>query len=1066
MRRRRKTLMLGSILKPLLKLAIMFGIVLSATLLFANLAVMPLYFMHPATPQFLRMIGVGTPIICFGAGFLVLVFERKTWLFKYALPVGFLAPSLVLFISFFLFIPQALSAMTLTEAIFILIISLAGVLLMVDCFTGKISGEPWFHQRAYRQDSKLDVFTRTAPIAVSASIGYTELVGAYEVVEIPEEYALNSGPQDQKAWVLFRNVLRAMIAAKSSVGLRLERISGHTRLYFLTLGMNTKQLQEGMNLLGRVLTSVLPKFRFQRLERLNSHLIDGAVAGTLSGEILTAEDPRQRADPLTVIAESLLQLENGVFQTFAISETSKVMRAARRFLTGRSYRSKMQGAQQTISSKKGGLFSAGEASTSVVDIESAMMTDKLYRRYNRHRVESACNAEISVACWGSTREKSEQDVRLLLEVAKSVIIPDDPARELKIQVHRRSDLVLRVMNGKPIGQMTLMTPEEVAMLFTLARCDIGVVLSKREIFSTATKPVPIPANPEIIPVPSGKSERKLVYSEWKMPNHNVIFLGNPIGANGSPMAGSFVWFHPQKFESHVIVCGNVRSGKTTTALSIVGQSMKCGLKVLIIVPMRSSDWLPLMYLFPDSLWIFKVGEDSDISLRINIFQPPPRVQVASWILALGDLLSSWMPNDRVMRIHLDDVLHTTYRNCGWDPKENRIGRPILLSDFWYAVEEVCMDIPYGDEIKQNFYGAIYSRVSNLLRNKILVDMYNTEEGITWEQIANNNILVDVQGVPSDEDRSFVMGLLSTGLHMYKMAHPTKKITNLLVLEEASYVLKKPEGPDYYGHDSGHYAVNRIVEILTTGGGNGIGVLILEQVPGRLMDDVIKLAVNMIVHALGEESERLLVGGHIGVDAKRIEHVHQLGKGETLVFLEGEGTARSVKIQPLSTYLDFPLPEKSITDDDIRAFMEPVHERHPNLKATTDLPREVIDRLERAKPSLKMSAGSGELNRHKSSAIEAAEAQDIHEFVDHHIRDLAQNAKYMNNLVIRMESAKEGDFDPLVKMISDISEEFLYDGVTQFWVAERLMIHSNDLYPALLNKHLMNTALVKIQEQIG
>jgi hypothetical protein len=939
--------------------------------------------------------------------------------------------------------------------------------LVLDAFTGRITGEPWIRRTCYKQPAELGLYEFTNPIAVSASTNPIELVGAFEIVEMPEDYVLDSKTQDNKVWEPFRNILRAMIAAKASVGFRFERIQGNTRLYYLTHGMSAKNLQQNMDLLQRILTSVIPKFRFQRLERFSLQQVDRGIVGTLSGEILTVEDPRQRADPLTVIAESLLQMDNCVFQTFAIPETSRVMRAARRMLTGRSYKAKIQGAQMTVSSKKGGLFSIGrEATSSVVDIESSIKADKLYRKYQRHRVEHACNAEINVACWDSTNERTEQDARLLLEVAKSVIIPDDSARDLKIRIHKKPELFLRAMNGRPIGQMTLLTPEEVAMLFTIGRCDIGVILSKREAFSTATKPVPPPVKSEIIPVPSKTPERKLVYSEWKIPNHNVIFLGNPIGANGSPMAGSFVWFHPQKFESHIIICGNTRSGKTTTALSIVGQSMKCGLKVLIIVPMRSSDWLPLMYLFPDSFWIFKVGEDSDISLRINIFQPPPGVQVASWILALGDLLSSWMPNDRVMRMHLDDVLHTTYRNCGWDPKKNKIGRPILLSDFWDAVEEVCMDIPYGDEVRQNFYGAIYSRISNLLRNKILVDMYNTEEGITWEQIANNSMLVDVQGVPSDEDRSFVMGFLSTGLHMYKMAHPTKKITNLLVLEEASYILKRPEGPDYYGHGSSHYAVNRIVEILTTGGGNGLGVMILEQVPRRLMEDVIKLVVNVIVHALGEESERFLIGGHIGVDAKRIEHVHQLGKGETLVFLEGEGTARSVKILPLNMYLDYPLPVKSVTDADICAFMKPVHEKYPNLSATTELPREVIDRVERAKPSTQMAPDSGELRQHKASTAEVSEAQDIHEFIDHHMRDLAQNPKYMNNLVIRMKSANEGDFEPLVKMAIDISEEFLYDGVNQFWVAERLMIHSNDLYPALLDKHLMNTTLVKLQEQIG
>ena len=449
-----------------------------------------------------------------------------------------------------------------------------------------------------------------------------------------------------------------------------------------------------------------------------------------------------------------------------------------------------------------------------------------------------------------------------------------------------------------------------------------------------------------------------------------------------------------------------------------------------------------------------------------MFCPPPGVTVASWIRALGDLLSSWMPNDRVMRMHLDDVLHTTYRNCGWDSKTNKRGRPILLSDFWDAVEEVCLNIPYGDEIRQNFYGAIYSRISNLIRNKALVDMYNTEAGITWEQLANHNILIDTQGLTAQDDSSFLMGLIATGIHMYKMAHSTKDVTNLLVLEEASYVLKKPNDSDYYGPDSGSFAIGRIIDILTTGGGNGLGVMILEQVAGRLMTDAVKLVVNTIVHALGDESERALVGGHIGVGADKYDHLQQMKKGETVIYLEGDGSPRSVKILPLNKHLDFPLPDGKITDTKIAKFMEPVFKKHPNLSAYTDLPKDLIDRIERAKPTELRPPDSGEVVQQKTSSIEVVECQEIHEFVDHHVRDLAQNPKYVNNLVIRIESVKDGDFEPLVKMVTDISEEFLYEGVTQFWVAERLMIHSNDLYPDMLNKHLMNTALVMLQEQIG
>jgi len=257
-----------------------------------------------------------------------------------------------------------------------------------------------------------------------------------------------------------------------------------------------------------------------------------------------------------------------------------------------------------------------------------------------------------------------------------------------------------------------------------------------------------------------------------------------------------------------------------------------------------------------------------------------------------------------------------------------------------------------------------------------------------------------------------------------------------------------------------------VEILTTGGGNGLGVMILEQFPGRLLPAVVKLIVNTVVHAMGEDAERGLIGGHIGVDDKRIEHIHQLGKGETIVFLEGEGAARSVKILPLNKYLDFPLPAKKITDAEIIKHMKPVHEMHPGLTKSTKLPKDIKERIERAKPTSQTTPTAERPTSIETSNIKVTESKNIHEFLDNHMRDLAQNPKYVNNLVKRIEPLKEGDFDPLVNMVIDVTEEFLYEGVKQIWIAERLVKHSHDMYPNLLSEHLMTSTIERLQEQLG
>ena len=174
----------------------------------------------------------------------------------------------------------------------------------------------------------------------------------------------------------------------------------------------------------------------------------------------------------------------------------------------------------------------------------------------------------------------------------------------------------------------------------------------------------------------------------------------------------------------------------------------------------------------------------------------------------------------------------------------------------------------------------------------------------------------------------------------------------------------------------------------------------------------------------------------------------------------------MKILPLNKYLDFPLPQRKITDAEIIKHMKPVHEKHPGLTKSTKLPKDIKERIERAKPTSQTTPTAERPASIETSSIKVTESKNIHEFLDNHMRDLAQNPKYVNNLVERVEPLKEGDFDPLVTMVIDVTEEFLYEGVKQIWIAERLVKHSHDMYPNLLSEHLMTSTIERLQEQLG
>ncbi|MFQ5831271.1 MAG: ATP-binding protein [Candidatus Thorarchaeota archaeon] len=1018
---------------------------------------------NPSMPSWLRLIGVGTPLVCIVGSAIGYWWKRDMRVFIIGVPTAIATPWAVLALSWVLLIPQVIAGFTLTEQVFFVAIPTFVAIFLIEYVLTRRSGSS--SKSATRQGVTYEAST--------ASKGEV-LAGGFQVVESPQERILHDERNGQHDfWSPSTCVLRSMMGEDVPLIYRFERVHGAIHEYYLTLGNGSNDLRRNMNLLERALGANLNNYRFEKAKKLQPPPItshDKGVAICLTGEPLMADDPRQRADPLTVAAEAMLRYERAVLQVSAMPASSGVLRTIKRVWLGMEYKTKSSQAQVTVTREKGGLFSRGaQESTVLVDPIATSKANRTHRELERHRATDACEVEVAIACWGRDVLQAEGNARHLMVTLRGAVNPVDPSTDLRLRVRKKRADFLRLLHGRPIGEFTLLLPSEAAHLFTLPQTDVATPIAKRSAFSTHTDPLPDSAemtNSQLgRPSSYSKAEapQEVGGVEWRHTQRNragVIFLGNPLRANGEPIAGSLVYFTFQKFESHFGVFGNTRSGKTWTAFMIVAQAMRLGIKSTIVVPRKSRDWTRLLHLFPD-IWVFTPGDLDTAPLRINLFSPPRNVPLTIWMDTVVQMLSGLLPSDRVMSLHFKDVVHTAYRNCGWSAKEKRQGRPILLSDLYEAMEEVSLNLDYGNELKANFYGALFSRIASMLRNHTVVDMYNTEEGITWEQLAENNVIIDMERLPN-EDRAFLMGLISAGLHRYKMFNPSKRITNLLVLEEASYVLKPSRVQDLYGPDASDTLLSLMTDMFTTCGGNGLGTLTIEQLPSRLASEIVKLIVNVISHAVGDESDRRIVGSHIGVEEARIDHLQQMRVGETLVYLEGSGVPRNVQIWPIDTLLEGRLSERPVTSEQVQKHMEPVFEEYENLRSTVDLPSNIITRIERSGP-----VGSGVLPRAtpsgQSESLGARSLRETQAYYNEKIREFVCDPLFLESLEMRRGSAVGDDVGPLVDMIVMVSEELAGRDLEQAWVAERLAVHSAEIYPDSLGRDTLDAVLGRLGE---
>ncbi|MHA2023139.1 MAG: hypothetical protein ACTSWQ_05710, partial [Candidatus Thorarchaeota archaeon] len=198
-------------------------------------------------------------------------------------------------------------------------------------------------------------------------------------------------------------------------------------------------------------------------------------------------------------------------------------------------------------------------------------------------------------------------------------------------------------------------------------------------------------------------------------------------------------------------------------------------------------------------------------------------------------------------------------------------------------------------------------------------MLNTTGGITITELLSHPTIIEMDSL-SIYDKTLLMGILTAAISEYKMVHPSKTVTNLLVLEEAHYLLRKT-GITGEAHSGGKaHAVMAFTEVLRVLGGTGLGVVLIDQLPSRLVDEAIRIPVNMVIHTLNHEDERRMVGKHARCTDAQIEHIGGMGIGEAVVYLQSEGEPKNVKISLLERFVIGKITNRHVSDAELQQHM--------------------------------------------------------------------------------------------------------------------------------------------------
>lgn len=353
---------------------------------------------------------------------------------------------------------------------------------------------------------------------------------------------------------------------------------------------------------------------------------------------------------------------------------------------------------------------------------------------------------------------------------------------------------------------------------------------------------------------------------------------------------------------HTLISGINGSGKTNTIQAILNHIGD--LPFLVIEPAKTEyvDWaLEYNKLHPDNqidIYIpgckkYKGGYEPK-QLKMNPFEiiwlkPEQEVNVLTHIDRLKSTFASAFPMYDILPVLMEDLIYTVYqqKSTDWLNSMPEFGKTMspTLNSMSVCVDQVIEHRQYEDKVQRNMKACLNTRIDSLKRGW-KGEMLNTTKSTPWDDLFSKKCIVNLSYVGDDVDKSFFMALLLQFLYEYRSAqaeigeidYNENGCKHLTIIEEAHRVMSKCEKQDLPQYKSAMMFSNMLSEIRAY----GEGLMLVDQVPTRLIPDAIKNTNLKITHRLVAEDDCKAIGESMGLSDEQRKVIPKLMTGQCIV----------------------------------------------------------------------------------------------------------------------------------------------------------------------------------------
>jgi hypothetical protein len=390
---------------------------------------------------------------------------------------------------------------------------------------------------------------------------------------------------------------------------------------------------------------------------------------------------------------------------------------------------------------------------------------------------------------------------------------------------------------------------------------------------------------------------------------------------------------PNALVRHAIVAGSTGSGKSTTCKTIMKEVLQRGIPVMVIEPAKD-DYVRWAISYNQ-----KIDENTSLSeeekeskkfqiympgveyldgvkisrLKLNPFQPAAikdaPIDMMTRCEQVTSLINASLPTADVLPVLIDESLYKyVYEQIG-EPFLN--GEMPAIKDYPKldgvidTAKRVLAARGYDKKVQDDIRAALETRFTYLTRGK-RGSILNVNNSNDFDKLFGRPAVINLSKIANAKDKALIMSILTLALYEYRISAYTydteyrknaqqNKLLHLTLIEEAHNLLMKPTVDSNNSGNPQQVVADLFSNMLSEIRSYGQGMMIVDQIPTRLVPDAIKNTNYKIVHRLTAPDDCAVMAAGLALREDQQKVIPSLGVGDAIICGDLDDAAAWVRL---------------------------------------------------------------------------------------------------------------------------------------------------------------------------